>query len=141
MNLAQIAAYRQTLQPRRALCDDVGLGGQHAGREQLRCWVVLMECNGHETPYLHPDGSISGVYYVCLPDVMDAADTTHAGWIEFGQPDPSFSTRSLVPTLPVRPQAGPMLLFLSYFWHRTIPFQSDQPRLSIAFDLCLSGRG
>ena len=143
MILAQIGAYRQAQQDQRD-CDEqrhvqdfeTASDGNSSPREQLRCWAVLMHRNGHETPHLHPDGRISGVYYVALPDVMNSADTTHAGWIEFGQPDPSFATRSTVPTLPVQPQAGQMLLFPSYFWHRTIPFQSDQPRLSIAFDLC-----
>lgn len=39
------------------------------------------------------------------------------------------------PTRKIQPVAGMMLLFPSYFWHRTIPFDSAQERLSIAFDL------
>jgi hypothetical protein len=27
-----------------------------------------------------------------------------------------------------------LVLFPSYFWHGTIPFQSPQPRLTVAFD-------
>jgi hypothetical protein len=26
------------------------------------------------------------------------------------------------------------VLFPSYFWHGTVPFQSDQPRVTVAFD-------
>ena len=37
----------------------------------------------------------------------------------------------------VRPQEGTLLLFPSYFWHRTIPFDSAEQRISIAFDLIL----
>ena len=34
----------------------------------------------------------------------------------------------------VRPQPGMLVLFPSYFWHGTVPFKSDQPRLTVAFD-------
>jgi len=27
------------------------------------------------------------------------------------------------------------VLFPSYFWHGTLPFHSDQPRLTVAFDV------
>ena len=27
-----------------------------------------------------------------------------------------------------------LVLFPSYFWHGTVPFVSDQPRLTVAFD-------
>jgi hypothetical protein len=26
------------------------------------------------------------------------------------------------------------VLFPSYFWHGTLPFESDQPRMTVAFD-------
>jgi tetratricopeptide (TPR) repeat protein len=102
---------------------------------QLRSWAVLMERHGYETPHIHPDGLLSGVYYVQLPDVVAQTDAANAGWIEFGTPDPVYATRSTPPTRLMQPEAGEMLLFPSYFWHRTIPFDSAQERLSIAFDL------
>ena len=34
-----------------------------------------------------------------------------------------------------RPEPGMMLLFPSYFFHRTLPFQSHETRISIAFDV------
>ena len=104
-------------------------------RPQLRSWAVLMERHGHETPHIHPDGLISGVYYVRLPEVVAQHDAAGAGWIEFGAPDPLFATRRPAPTRKVQPVAGTMLLFPSYFWHRTIPFDTQEERLSIAFDL------
>lgn len=101
----------------------------------LRSWAVLMERHGYETPHIHPDGLVSGVYYVRLPKVVAESDASHSGWIEFGTPDPVFATRRKAPTCQVQPVAGSMLLFPSYFWHRTIPFDSAEERLSIAFDL------
>lgn len=104
------------------------------GRGRLKSWAVLMHRHGYETPHIHPDGLVSGVYYVRLPAVVANDASTHQGWIEFGEPDPVFAVRRRAPTHKVQPVAGQMLLFPSYLWHRTIPFDSDQERLSIAFD-------
>ena len=108
-------------------------------KTRLRAWAVLMQCNGYETPHLHPDGVVSGVYYVCLPSVVAQQNAQtkapHEGWIEFGQPDPVYVCQTPPPVRQVQPVPGLMLLFPSYMWHRTIPFDSAQERLSIAFDL------
>jgi hypothetical protein len=34
----------------------------------------------------------------------------------------------------IRPEEGMLVLFPSYFYHRTIPFESTEERISIAFD-------
>ena len=36
---------------------------------------------------------------------------------------------------PVRPEEGPMVLFPSYFCHRTVPTGSADMRVVIAFDV------
>jgi hypothetical protein len=33
-----------------------------------------------------------------------------------------------------RPQVGRLVIFPSYLWHGTLPFESEQPRLTVAFD-------
>ena len=38
----------------------------------------------------------------------------------------------------VRPEVGKLVIFPSYFWHGTIPFKSDEKRLTIAFDISSS---
>ena len=35
----------------------------------------------------------------------------------------------------IKPVEGLMVLFPSYFYHRTLPFESDEVRISIAFDV------
>lgn len=97
-------------------------------------WAVVLEAQGHQGPHFHPDGCISGVYYVRLPPSMrSAADT--AGCIEFGRVAESIggSAEPLLAT--IRPEEGTMLLFPSYFYHRTLPFEDDSPRISVAFDV------
>ena len=59
----------------------------------------------------------------------------HAGWSEFGRPHrglPAVAEGSLVH---VEPKVGRLLLFPSYVFHRTRPFEGDGDRISISFDL------
>jgi tetratricopeptide (TPR) repeat protein len=97
-------------------------------------WSVVMDSQGHQLPHLHPDGWVSGVYYVALPETMHAATGEQDGWIEFGRPLREL-TGSLVPEVEtIRPEEGMMVLFPSYFYHQTIPFESAEQRICIAFD-------
>lgn len=101
---------------------------------QLAIWGTLLEGEGFQAPHIHPSGWLSGVYYPLVPSVVDEKDG-HYGWIEFGQPGPEFHF-SVEPALRlVKPEAGMMVMFPSYMFHRTIPFQSDESRISIAFDV------
>jgi tetratricopeptide (TPR) repeat protein len=102
------------------------------GRWQLRAWGTVLETGGTQAPHQHPVGHLSGVYYLQVPD-MGAAGS-NAGWLEFGQPPPRVVCRSAAPRRSVPPKPGQLVLFPSYFWHRTIPFESAETRVSIAFD-------
>lgn len=102
----------------------------------MYAWAILLRAQGYELPHIHPTGRISGVYYVSLPDaVKQAGKGNQDGWIEFGEPQPSYKVRRIPPLHPVKPEEGSMLLFPSYFWHRTIPFDDPNERISIAFDV------
>jgi Flp pilus assembly protein TadD len=101
----------------------------------LRAWGTVLEAGGHQSPHLHPLGFLSGVYYVRLPRDMAAADSEPAGWLEFGQPPERLRWAVAPECRRVAPQAGRLVLFPSYFFHRTLPFQASQSRISIAFDV------
>lgn len=97
-------------------------------------WSVVMDSQGHQLPHMHPDGWVSGVYYVALPQTMHSATQARDGWIEFGRPLREL-TGSFQPHVEtIRPEEGMLVLFPSYFYHRTIPFESAQQRICIAFD-------
>jgi Tfp pilus assembly protein PilF len=102
-------------------------------RWRLASWAVVLEAQGHQGPHFHPDGYVSGVYYARLPAVVKAG-AGDAGCIEFGRTaDHIGGTRE--PFIEVlRPEEGLMLLFPSYLYHRTIPFEGAEPRICIAFD-------
>ncbi len=100
----------------------------------LRGWAILLRTGGYETPHLHPGGFISCVYYPSVPDVVsDSAD--QAGNLVFGEPDPLFLLDQPGPMLSLTPAQGMLAVFPSWLWHHTVPFSSEQPRLSLAFDL------
>jgi uncharacterized protein (TIGR02466 family) len=101
---------------------------------RLESWSTILDADGHQLPHIHPTAWLSGVYYVAVPSEITPEDPAHQGWLEFGAsgyglPDHDGPTR-LVP-----PQEGNVVLFPSYFFHRTLPFKSDTKRISIAFDL------
>lgn len=107
---------------------------------QLDIWGTLAGREGHQTPHIHPEAWLSGVYYPRVPEVVGAKQDDHAGWVEFGPPGLEFSLRHEPPRHPIQPEEGLMILFPSYCYHRTIPFEggpvdTDETRISIAFDL------
>lgn len=101
----------------------------------LTAWATVLGSSGHQDAHNHPDGVLSGVYYVALPDVMRAGEGGDAGHIEFGRPNREFTITYEPETRTLKPEEGLMVLFPSSQWHRTIPYESDEPRISIAFDV------
>lgn len=101
----------------------------------LSSWAVVMDNQGHQLPHIHPSAWLSGVYYARLPEVIGAGDSGRAGWIEFGMPPEEMQCKVMPPLKYYQPEEGRMFLFPSYFFHRTEPFESNEVRISIAFDV------
>ncbi len=101
----------------------------------LSVWGVVMQSAGHQIPHIHPAAWLSGVYYPKLPDIVSADNGSKEGWIEFGRPPDHFHNAKKPETLTVQPEPGMMVLFPSYFYHHTVPFEASGTRISIAFDL------
>lgn len=96
-------------------------------------WSVRLRSAGYHTSHVHPRGWISSAFYVDLPDGMANASTPD-GCLAFGQPS-ILTTPPLHAQHVVRPEAGRLVLFPSYVWHGTVPFHSEQTRLTVAFDV------
>jgi len=88
-------------------------------------WSVRLRSGGYHTSHVHPRGWISSACYIQVPD--------DEGILSFGKPG-MLTTPQLDPEFSVRPDAGLLVLFPSYLWHGTLPFQSEEPRLTVAFD-------
>lgn len=100
---------------------------------RLSAWTTTLERQGYQHGHIHATAHLSGVYYLSLPDVV-ADDTAQAGWIEFGRAPDYYQAQNQGDVRTIKPAPGLLLLFPSYLYHRTIPFDSDQPRITIAFD-------
>jgi tetratricopeptide (TPR) repeat protein len=102
---------------------------------KLTSWGVVMFDKGHERAHIHPNGWLSGVFYVNLPDVINDSTKEHEGWLEFGRPTADLHVKSPLTLMHYQPAYGEMFLFPSYFYHGTIPFRSKQRRICVAFDV------
>ena len=94
-------------------------------------WSSRLRSGGFHINHLHPGGWISSCYYVDVPPAA-RDERGRQGWIKFGQP--SFDV-GLEPERTIQPVPGRLVLFPSYTWHGTIPFQDDGARSTIAFDV------
>jgi Flp pilus assembly protein TadD len=101
---------------------------------RLTAWGVVLKSKGHERSHIHPNGWLSGVFYVQLPEIIDDAQFKPQGWLEFGCPTADLHVQSAQETEVYKPQYGNIILFPSYFYHGTIPFKSKEKRICISFD-------
>lgn len=100
----------------------------------LNLWATLLDSAGHQAPHIHPAAWVSAVYYVQVPDCVRADDAEAEGWIEFGRPSERLRLQAPPRTRRLMPIEGRLVLFPSYLYHRTMPFESDTRRISIAMD-------
>lgn len=109
------------------------LRARNTGRWRIDgTWSVLLKPNGFHHDHVHPSGWLSSACYIDLPSSVNP--DSNEGCIKFGEPgiptDPKLDYQHLV-----RPSPGVLVLFPSYMWHGTIPFEGDETRLTIAFDV------
>ena len=96
-------------------------------------WSCRLHSSGYHSNHVHNEGWISSAYYVALPDEVSASSTDD-GALKFSESKFGLGERDRPERL-VRPAIGKLVLFPSYFWHGTVPFTSQQARLTIAFDV------
>jgi tetratricopeptide (TPR) repeat protein len=96
-------------------------------------WSVKLWSSGNHVNHVHPEGWMSSAFYVSLPPSV-GSPAGQAGYIQFGQP-PLELELGLAPRRVIRPEPGKLALFPSYLWHGTVPFEDEQPRVTIAFDM------
>jgi tetratricopeptide (TPR) repeat protein len=110
----------------------------------LNGWAVVLRASGYQTPHFHPPAMVSGVYYVQIPEVVRLGQAGEAGFIKFGPPVDGISGANAEDTpltKALRPEAGMIVLFPSYFWHYTMPFESHEDRICVAFDVIADEAG
>jgi tetratricopeptide (TPR) repeat protein len=126
--------------PIRAHMDALGkardpLRSRNTGRYGFQgAWSVkLRPGGGRHVDHLHPEGWLSSACYIDLPKAVEGEG--RQGWIKFGQPGAPTGGQPLPPEHYVKPEPGLLVLFPSYMWHGTMPFEGEDSRLTVAFDL------
>ncbi|MGB8840221.1 MAG: putative 2OG-Fe(II) oxygenase [Aliidongia sp.] len=99
---------------------------------RIESWANLMVAANYESAHIHDGSWLSGVYYPELPAVA-ADDEPDAGAIEFGGHDFGTALRKKGAVHRIQPVPGLLVLFPSYFYHRTLPFRAGGRRISVAF--------
>lgn len=94
-------------------------------------WSVRLTDGGYQPNHVHDRGWISSAYFVSVMPGERPKDP-RAGWLKFGEP--SRPIAGCGPEKFVEPEPGTLVLFPSYMWHGTVPFEGAE-RLSLAFDV------
>lgn len=95
-------------------------------------WYLRMQQGGYLTSHIHEEGWISGCVYLALPSKQKAHEGSFA-YSTDGDDYPRLQDN--FPSAIVDQQVGDLVLFPSSLFHRTIPFQTDQERVCVAFDV------
>jgi tetratricopeptide (TPR) repeat protein len=94
-------------------------------------WSVRLGHEGFQPNHVHDRGWISSAYYVAMTPSEKQSDP-RAGWLKLGEPNRP--PAGCGPEKFIEPKLGRLVLFPSYFWHGTVPFEGSE-RLSAAFDV------
>ena len=95
-------------------------------------WLIVMNKGGSLSGHMHKEGWLSGAIYLEMPEKVD----NNEGDIAFSlhgsnYPDDGKSFKTEI--LPIN--RGDIVLFPSSLFHSTIPFNSEQKRITFAFDI------
>ena len=100
-------------------------------------WININPKGGSNILHSHPNSHWSGVLYIQQPSEVEG----FSGMIEFVNPNQE--GRELAKILPkmgfdnmirIRPKTGQIVIFPSYLLHSVYPNNSDQDRITIAFN-------
>lgn len=126
--LAKVRAYQKHF----SACDDALIRLFPKQLEFSSSWYLRMKQGGYLTSHIHEEGWISGCVYLQLPDKGDG----HEGSFEYGTDGDDYPRLHDDFLCRIVDQVvGDLVLFPSSLFHRTIPFQSDQERVCVAFDI------
>lgn len=104
----------------------------------LYSWSLVMAGDGHEDWRTHTAAWLSGVYYAKIPAIARDKDS-RAGCIGFGGLPAHKPGAPPFPEWTIEPQEGLLLLFPAYYPHRTWATGSEEPHISIAFNVVRAG--
>jgi Tfp pilus assembly protein PilF len=109
-----------------------GLITQWPSSYKLNGWLVSMQSGGSLAPHIHESGWLSGSLYLQVPPKA-GSDSGNLNVAIGMQSDAGETVINEEETIDVR--TGSLVLFPASVMHRTTPFQSEQDRVVLAFDM------
>jgi len=121
------------------------VGIQRALRWTLFSWYNTNRYGDHHAPHTHPRSYLSGTYYVRVPAEPESVDDPRArpACISFYDPRTGAnmitagSGRDASAVHVVRPTPGTLLMWPSPVQHAVHPNLSEEPRVTISFNLIM----
>ncbi len=99
---------------------------------QLIGWVIIMQSNGSLMPHMHKEGWVSGSLYLNMPENRSGDEGNIRFSLDGGDyPNDNKDYQEKIVDI----KRGDLVMFPSSLFHSTIPFQSNENRISFAFDL------
>ncbi len=95
-------------------------------------WLISMKSGGELLPHIHENGWLSGSIYINVPPkkTKDSGNLVVALGKDSDATDPSLNSKKVIDVV-----TGSMVLFPASLMHHTIPFESDEERIVLAFDV------
>lgn len=105
----------------------------------LDAWLNVYDRNASQEAHIHQNSVFSGIYYIKAPaDCSSVIFQSHENGLMISPPvtgvDELNSTSAAFPAV-----AGRMVIFRSHLRHSVAPNESDQERISLAFNVDIAG--
>jgi len=95
-------------------------------------WIIIMKKGGNLLAHMHKHGWVSGSIYLNIPKKI----SKNEGNIQFSYHGSDYPhDNKAYPNKMVDINKGNMVLFPSSLFHSTIPFSSEEERITLAFDV------
>ena len=98
----------------------------------LRGWFISMKNGGNLKPHIHSEGWLSGSIYINVPRKLEVDSGNLV--VSVGEENDAVGTRINKKKI-INVVTGSMVLFPASLMHYTIPFESEEERIVLAFDV------
>ena len=95
-------------------------------------WFIRMKSGGSLKPHIHTEGWLSGSVYINVPPKLQGDSGSLV--VSLGQDEDAIDTR-INEKKTINVVTGSLVLFPASLMHYTIPFESEEERIVLAFDL------
>jgi len=98
----------------------------------LHGWLISMKSGGNLKPHIHTQGWLSGSIYINVPRKLKVDSGNLV--VSLGEENDAISTR-INEKKTINVVTGSIVLFPASLTHYTIPFESEEERIVLAFDM------